>query len=111
MKYALELLEAQRTKIVEEMRQGAHRLADLQAIDKALSWLKVIDEHELEGAWKYDVHQLPVQEVGVAHYHLMIDTDYDGFDDPTDWSLYKSQDGEELEVGMLDWIITRKKTN
>ena len=48
MKDIIELLQNERTKTVDALKQGEQdKLSYLQQIDKALGWLKVVEDNEL----------------------------------------------------------------
>lgn len=60
MKDIIELLQNERIKTVDALKQGEQQqLFYLQQIDKALGWLKLIEEKGLDGAGRYDIHSLP----------------------------------------------------
>lgn len=44
----------------------------LQQIDKALGWLKVVEDNELATVG-YKIHRLPDPNFVFSYYHLMID--------------------------------------
>lgn len=48
MKDIIELLQNERTKTVDALKQGEQdKLSHLQQLDKALGWLKVVEDNEL----------------------------------------------------------------
>ena len=60
MKDIIELLQNERIKTVDALKQGEQQqLSYLQQIDKALGWLKLIEEKGLDGVGRYDIHSLP----------------------------------------------------
>lgn len=44
-------------------------LSHLQQIDKALGWLKVVEDNELATVWSYKIHRLPDPNSGFSYYH------------------------------------------
>ncbi|WP_229067732.1 MULTISPECIES: hypothetical protein [Bacteroides] len=79
-------------------------LSHLQQIDKALGWLKVVEDNELATVWSYKIHRLPDPNSGFSYYHLMVDNESS---DPKDWTEY-NPDNQSLELCFDDIIITRK---
>ena len=60
MKDIIELLQKERIKTVDALKHGNQQeLSYLQQIDKALGWLKRIEEKGLEDVGCYDIHSLP----------------------------------------------------
>lgn len=60
MKDIIELLQKERIKTVDALKNGnKQELSYLQQIDKALGWLKLIEEKGLENVGCYDIHSLP----------------------------------------------------
>lgn len=105
MEDVIKLLQNERRKTVDTLKHGEqHNLSYLQQIDKALGWLKVIEDNKLETVGKYNIHRLPDPEYGFSYYHLMIDYESG---DPKDWKEYK-QDNQSLELSFDDIVITRK---
>ena len=105
MKDIIELLQNERIKIVDTLKQGnQEQLSYLQQIDKALGWLKVVEDNELATVGSYKIHRLPDPHSGFSYYHLMVDNESG---DPKDWTEYKP-DNQSLELCFDDIIITRK---
>ena len=109
MKDIIELLQKERIKTVDALKNGnKQELAYLQQIDKALGWLKLIEEKGLENVGGYDIHSLPdlpSKSRGIYnYYHLMMD-----YEDPSieNWREYKP-DGQPLLLMYDDIVITRK---
>ena len=74
MKDIIELLQNERTKTVDALKQGEQdKLSHLQQIDKALGWLKVVEDNELATVGNYKIHRLPDPNSGFSYYHLMVD--------------------------------------
>ena len=60
MKDIIELLQNERTKTVDALKQGEQdKLSHLQQLDKALGWLKVVEDNELATVGSYKIHRLP----------------------------------------------------
>lgn len=109
MKNIIELLQKERIKTVDALKQGdQQQLSYLQQIDKALGWLKMIEENKLENVGKYDVYrlpELPLESSGLySFYHIMQDYESPNIED---WQEYKA-DGQALLLSVDDIIITRK---
>lgn len=105
MKDIIELLQNERTKTIDALKQGElDKLSHLQQIDKALGWLKVVEDNELATVGSYKIHRLPDPHSGFSYYHLMVDNESG---DPKDWTEYKP-DNQSLELCFDDIIITRK---
>ena len=72
MKDIIELLQNERTKTVDALKQGEQdKLSYLQQIDKALGWLKVVEDNELATVGSYKIHRLPDPHSGFSYYHLI----------------------------------------
>lgn len=109
MKDIIELLQNERIKTVDALKQGEQQqLFYLQQIDKALGWLKLIEEKGLDGAGRYDIHSLPdlpQKKSGLySFYHIMMDYESSNIED---WEEYKP-DGQTLLLSFDDIVITRK---
>jgi len=109
MKDIIELLQKERIKTVDALKHGNQQeLLYLQQVDKALGWLKLIEEKGLENVGCYDIHSLPdlpPERVGIYnYYHLMMD-----YEDPCveNWEEYKP-DGQPLLLMFDDIVITQK---
>lgn len=109
MKDIIELLQKERIKTVDALKHGNQQeLPHLQQIDKALGWLKLIEEKGLENVGCYNIHSLPAlppESAGIYnYYHLMMD-----YEDPSveNWEEYKP-DGQPLLLTFDDIVITRK---
>lgn len=102
-------IQKERIKTVDALKNGnKQELSYLQQIDKALGWLKLIEEKGLENVGCYDIHSLPdlpPKSRGIYnYYHLMMD-----YEDPSieNWREYKP-DGQPLLLMYDDIVITRK---
>lgn len=105
MKDIIELLQNERIKTVEALRQGGQdKLPYLQQIDKALGWLKAVEENGLENVGRYDIHRLPDPLYGFSYYHLMVDYESG---DPSDWKEYMPNN-QSLELCLDDIVIKHK---
>ena len=72
MKDIIELLQNERTKTVDALKQGEQdKLSHLQQLDKALGWLKVVEDNELATVGSYKIHRLPDPRSGFSYYHLI----------------------------------------
>lgn len=107
MKDIIELLQKERIKTVDALKRGEQQqLSYLQQIDKALGWLTTIESNELDKVIKYNIHKLPDRIHSYPRYHLMVDYDYDGSDDPACWTEYKPE-GSPLVLSFDDIVITK----
>lgn len=105
MKDIIELLQNERIKSVDALKRGEqHKLPYLQQIDKALGWLKAVEDNALENVGNYDIHRLPDPLFGFSYYHLMVDYESG---DPRDWKEYKPND-QSLELCFDDIVIKHK---
>lgn len=109
MKDVIELLRKERMKAIDAMKHGNQQeLSYFQQIDKALGWLKLIEDNGLERVESYDIFRLPdlpQESSGVySFYHVVMD-----YENPNseNWEEYKP-DGQPLLLGFDDIIITRK---
>lgn len=109
MKDIIKLLQNEREKTVDALKHGnQQKLSYLQQVDKALGWLKLIEEKGLDNVGCYDVHSLPdllPERAGIYnYYHLMMD-----YEDPDveNWEEYKPC-GQPLLLMFDDIVITRK---
>lgn len=111
MQYAIERLRKEREQIVNLLRAGhQEKLKDLQSLDKALGWLNLLQEHNVDQANKYDFEALPYIEGrgGFTYYRLMVD---DETDDTADWYEYVKEDGSGYQLCLGDYILIRKPYN
>ena len=109
MKDIIELLQKERIKTVDALKHGNQQeLSYLQQIDKALGWLKLIEEKGLEDVGCYDIHSLPdlpQENSGLySFYHIM--TDYESHK-IENWKEYRQKD-KSLLLNFDDIVITRK---
>lgn len=91
MKDIIELLQKERIKTVDALKHGNQQeLSYLQQIDKALGWLKRIEEKGLEDVGCYDIHSLPdlpQENSGLySFYHIMMDYESPNIED---WKEYR----------------------
>lgn len=109
MNKIIELLQKERIKVVDALKHGNQQeLPYLQQIDKALGWLKLIEEKGLDGVGRYDIHSLPdlpPEMSGLySFYHIMMDCENSNIED---WKEYKPN-GQPLLLSFEDIVITRK---
>ena len=102
MKDIIELLQKERIKTVDALKHGNQQeLSYLQQIDKALGWLKRIEEKGLEDVGCYDIHSLPDLP---QENHIMMDYESPNIED---WKEYRPN-GQSLPLSFDDIVITRK---
>ena len=109
MKDIIELLQKERIKTVDALKHGNQQeLSYLQQIDKALGWLKRIEEKGVEDVGCYDIHSLPdlpQENSGLySFYHIMMDYESPNIED---WKEYRPN-GQSLPLSFDDIVITRK---
>lgn len=105
MKEIFELLNRERNRTVEDLRQGkSEQLSYLQQIDKARQWLETIQRLGLENPGRYNIHTLSDTGHGYSFFHLMIDCESS---DTSEWVEYKPG-GEELELTPGDVLLVHK---
>lgn len=79
MKYALKILNDERIRIVSELRKiNADRktlLDNLKSIDKALKWIKMLDEKNSGYSGDYEIIKLPFMENCFESYRIMSDSE------------------------------------
>jgi hypothetical protein len=111
MKDIIELLQKERIKTVDALKHGNQQeLSYLQQIDKALGWLKRIEEKGLEDVGCYDIHSLPdlpQENSGLySFYHIMMDYESPNIED---WKEYRPN-GQSLLLSFDDIVMTRKSS-
>lgn len=108
MKYAIDILEKERLSIISALKNGQkQRLEDLQQLDNALGWLRLLKEKQVDKAGKYNLHPLPfIEGHGFAYYRIAIDNETD---DISLWEEYKKQDGSCYLLSFGDYIIESKQ--
>lgn len=109
MKDIIELLQKERIKTVDTLKHGNQQeLPYLQQIDKALGWLKLIEEKGLDGVGCYNIHSLPDLPQGqsglYSFYHITMDYEKPHIEG---WKEYKPN-SQPLLLNFDDIVITRK---
>lgn len=108
MDYAIKLLEAEREIIIAALKNGKkEKLNDLQQLDKALGWLRLLEERQLDKANRYHLEPLPFIEGhgGFTNYRIAIDNETD---DMKFWEEYKKDDGSHLLLSLGDYLLIEK---
>ncbi len=108
MDYAIKLLETEREIIIAALKNGKkERLNDLQQLDKALGWLRLLEEKQLDKANRYHLEPLPFIEGygGFTNYRIAIDNETD---DMKFWEEYKKDDGSHLLLSLGDYLLIEK---
>lgn len=108
MKYAINLLEKERELLVEALKNGEkEKVCILQQLDKALSWLRLIEEKELYHVNQYELEVLPPLEGrgGFSNYRIAIDNETD---DINFWDEYKREGNQNLLLSFGDIVLRRK---
>ena len=105
MKKAIERLEERRNQIIERLKAEENEyLSELQEIDKAMNWLKKIEELNLEIVQKYDVVELPDMTTGYSGFRVMNDCETD---DIRQWVELRKDD-HPVCMAEGDILIIRK---
>lgn len=108
MEYVIELLQKERETIVAALKNGQQeKLRDLQQVEKAIGWLNLIQENNLDQACKYDLDALPYIEGygGFTCYRIMIDKETDSKEE---WEEYKKQDGGHYHLSLGDFLLVHR---
>lgn len=108
MEYVIELLQKERETIVAALKNGQQeKLRDLRQVEKAIGWLSLIQENNLDRACKYDLDALPYIEGygGFTCYRIMIDKETDNTED---WEEYKKQDGGHYQLSLGDFLLVHR---
>lgn len=108
MLYAIEVLEKEREKIIEDLKAGKkERQKDLKEIDRAVGWLKGLQGKEVEDVCKYEMLELPpvVDCGGFASYRIV--SDGEGEEQPL-WKELKKEDETELLLYAGDLVLAKK---
>ncbi|MDE6788903.1 MAG: hypothetical protein K2J47_06225 [Ruminococcus sp.] len=103
MKYAIDILIAERKEIVNELKkQDTDRnrnLENLKSIDKALKWLNMLEKNNIEDVSKFEFFRLPFKENCFASYRIMCDNEAESIQDLQD---------ENIKLFPDDVILRRK---
>lgn len=60
LQFSIDILQKERDKIVSDLKSGQQeRLKDLQDIDKALEWLRLLTDSQADKACHYNLEKLP----------------------------------------------------
>lgn len=108
MDYAIKFLETERLSIISGLKNGQHeRLRDLQQLDKALGWLRLLQDKGVDNAGRYNFEPLPfIKGYGsFTYYHIMFDKETE---DISLWEEYKKTDGSCFLLGAGDFILETK---
>lgn len=107
MQYAINTLKSERERIVIELKNGhSERLGDLQQIDKAIGWLKLLMSRNVDKAVRYDFEQLPEIEGCVwSSYRLVADMETE---DKTFWTECRKPDGSDYCITFGDYLLLHK---
>lgn len=78
MQKAIEYLQECRKQKVEHLKNKENEyLTELQELDKAINWLRKIDELNLRGVQKYDLLELPDIKTGFSEFRILNDCETD----------------------------------
>ena len=105
MRKVIEHLEKYRNHIVEHLKNREEEyLTELQELDKAISWLRKVEELNLSIVQKYDIIRLPDMETGYSAFRIMNDCETD---DINQWIELK-KDGCPVSMTQGDVLIIEK---
>lgn len=103
MKYAIDILIAERKEIVNKLKKHDtdrnRNLKNLKSIDKALKWLNMLEKNNIEDARRFEFFRLPFKENCFAGYRIMYDNESESIQDLQD---------ENIELFPDDIILKRK---
>lgn len=103
MKHAIDLLTAERQKIVSELKKQDNNrsryLENLKSIDKALKLLNMFEKNGVENVSQYEFYRLPFKENCFASYRIMCDNEAESVQDLQD---------ENIELFPDDIILKRR---
>lgn len=103
MKYAIDILTAERQKIVNELKkQNTNRninLENLKSIDKALKLLNMFEKNNIDDVSQFEFFRLPFKENCFASYRIMCDNEAETVQDLED---------ENIDLFPDDIILKRK---
>lgn len=105
MEYAIKILEEERSALIASLKEGRdNRLDDLRQLDKALGWLRLLQEKRVDKASRYHVEPLPFIEGhgGFTNYRVVIDNETD---DMALWEEYQKTDGSHFLLSLGDFIV------
>lgn len=108
MDYAIKKLEEERLYIVSVLKEGhKEQLKNLQQLDKALGWLSLLQNFQIDKADRYNFISLPFIESrgGFSSYRIMIDNETE---DTSYWEEYTKPDGNHCLLNYGDFIIESK---
>ena len=98
-------LEEKRAAIQLLLKDGKKEfLPQLQAYDKAILWLKKIEELQLANVQKYNVVKLPNPNTGYSEYRIMNDCETD---DISQW-IELEHNGTRVSAAIDDVLILSK---
>ena len=106
MEFSIEILKKERDKIVSDLKLGQkERLIDLQDIDKALGWLRLLTDSQVDKAACYNLEKLPFPTNVWSQYRVMVDME----DDNTEaWTEYVKADGSHCLLYGDDILLITK---
>lgn len=101
MKYAIDVLTAERQKIVNELKkQNTNKnLENLKSIDKALKLMNIFEKNNIENISQFELLRLPFKENCFASYRIMCDNEAESIEDLQD---------ENIELFPDDIILKRR---
>lgn len=108
MNYAIKLLQNEREIIKNDLKSGdSDRLKELQEIDKALGWLTLLQNNNVDKASRYDLDELPCIKGhgGFSSYRIAIDNEEDN---PEYWQEYQRVDGSHYLLNIGDFVLVHK---
>jgi len=83
MKVAIDILESERKETVEclKLQNGDKNcLSRIKELDKAINWIKKLNELGVNNVQKYDIIELPDPKTGFSEYRVMNDCETDNME-------------------------------
>ena len=104
MKYAIKILTSERNSVISELKKQnedkANLLENLKSIDRALKWLRILDENDAGSAGDYELIKLPFMQNCFESYRIMSDNESEN---AGDWKY------RDIEIFPDDMILTKNK--
>lgn len=101
MDYAISVLLEQKNNIIENLKNGnksESNLYKIKQIDKAVSWLKVVQKYSLDSSKWYNIFEFPEPENDYFSEYRITDDDNNEIE----------VNGNLITAGMGDLLITKK---
>lgn len=105
MKDIITILQDKKQEVITELKAGnTNNQSLISQLDKAISWLAIVEQYQLDMTNRYDIQVLPDTAHGMSFFHLMIDCESS---DSKDWVEY-APNNSPIEMSIGDIIMVRK---